>query len=237
MKKIILFMFALLLTISLVACGNKSETSNVEEKKNTNTKVSNFADSYAKYVEAKSDVFDKLNENIPEGSYQMATALLGFSTIDVALIPITMCGLEEDERLGFQFLYQSLKYESTNDTCKITFNNEGKKAVYESLFDSKTDSIRTMMYEDDKLVIINEYVSLNDGYASQQYYVGDEESTVFRAIFKDDYLAIGYFENVNSEPESIYKNKNKGTVDWTKGGVRWAEYNKGEITSIPEKEI
>ncbi|MDD2625606.1 MAG: hypothetical protein PHR55_02450 [Bacilli bacterium] len=60
-------------------------------------------------------------------------------------------------------------------------------------------------------------------------------STSFRSIFRNEYIAVGFFENVTSEPTSLFKNKNLVNTEWTKGGSNWSEYDNGEFQTIPNE--
>lgn len=236
MKKILVLSITLLLTISLVGCGKSNDIKHIEsEDINENTKVSTIAESYTKYVELKSNSFEQLQDNIPDSDYSLALSLLAFSAIDLTMVPITMCGLNETEAARFYSLYTNLDYKSEKDKCTISFTNEGKTDKYVSIYDNKTDSVQTKFYENDVLKITSEYVKLNEGYATSQYIIDESNNTAYRSIFKDNYITVGVFENVTTEPASIYKTKSIASEEWTKGGTYWSKYDNGKIESLPKE--
>ncbi len=235
MKKYLKIVLTLLLCIILVGCGNteKEETNDNSNNINDNTKVSTIAESYSKYVELKSQMYEKLSDSIPDNNYTAPLTLLGFASMDVIMTPISMCGVKESEAAIFYTMYNNLKYTSNDNECTITYSAQEKTNKFVSIYDRNTDSVQTKFYENDKLIIISEYVKLEDGYGAQQYLVDNDygNSTSFRSIFRDEYIAVGFFENVTKEPTSIFKNKNLVNTEWTKGGSDWSEYDNGEFKS------
>ena len=237
MKKYMYILLAVLLCIIPVGCGNTKDNNNSNNTNNNineNTKVSTIAESYSKYLELKSDSYDKMSEAIPEDDYTMAMSLVGFSLVDLTMIPITICGLDETAAKYFYTLYTNLDYKNEKDKCTLTFKNDDTTSKYISTYDKNTDSVQTKYYEDDKLKLVAEYVKLDKGYGTQQYYADEDQHTSYRSIFSEDYIAIGTFNDVTIEPTSIYKNKNMPNKEWTQGGTSWTEYSNGKIVTIPE---
>lgn len=239
MKNLMKIVLTLLVCIILVGCGNteKEETNNNTNNINDETKVTTIAESYAKYSELKSQMFEKLSDSIPDNNSMLPLTLLGFASMDFIMVPITMCGVKESEAAIFYSMYNDLKYTSNDNECTITYSVEGKTNKFISLYDRNTDSVQTKFYEDNKLIMISEYIKLDDGYGSQQYMLDDDfgNSTSFRSIFRNEYIAVGFFENVTFEPTSLFKNKNLVNTEWTKGGSNWSEYDNGEFQTIPNE--
>ena len=89
------------------------------------------------------------------------------------------------------------------------------------------------MYDDNKVTAIYEYIKLDKGYATLQYYYDDDNNvSSYRSIFNDNYISVGFFENVNNKINSIYKSKSGINEEWTKGGTYWAEYDNGKFDSV-----
>jgi hypothetical protein len=233
---------------SLVGCGkenslngdntnndNTSGDNNNGSNINDNTKVSTVAQSYEKYTELKSKAYDKLSEklnNSEDYNLSLSMGLLGFSALDLSLIPITFCGLDNQAAMaGLAILYSDITYENTNDACKITFKGEDSNMTYDTKYDAKTDSVQTKVYENNILTAISEYIKLDNGYATQFYAISDSETSVYKSIFDENMIIVSMKSKV-SEPESIFKNKGIVSEDWTKSQELWSKYENGNVTSI-----
>lgn len=211
---------------------NTKGNTNNNEKTTTddNVKSTLLVNSYDQYTKSKTEIYNTLNGVITKDNHQMASSLISFLSADVAFIPITMCGLGENERIGFELIYTNLEISSSESQCRVSYTTDEIKSTYDAIYDEKTDSIQIKIYKDELLIMINEYIKLEQGYASQQYYI-DDDSIVYKVIFRDDYIAVGYFDNVLKNPSSIYKNK--PNIEWTKNGTNWTEYKDGKITFLP----
>jgi hypothetical protein len=239
MKKIFMGGIILLISFMLVGCGSKIEydvpVNGNENTVNDKTKVGTIAQSYEKYVDLKSDAYNMLSNQTEEGenyNFSLSMGLLGFSTLDLTLVPLTFCGLEDEAAIaGLAFLYKDIDYKSTDDSCKITFKSEDSKMTYDTKYDKKSDSVQTKLYENDKLIAISEYVKLNKGYATQYYSIEEESASIYKSIFDDERIIVGMNSDV-SEPESIFKNESLATEEWTKSQELWTKYENGTVTSI-----
>lgn len=243
-KKIMIGILAISMCFSLVGCGketnlddNSGNNNNTNENSNINdnTKVSTVSQSYEKYTELKSQAYTKLSDKISDSeefSLSLSMGLLGFSTLDLTLIPITFCGLDKEAALaGLAFLYNNISYENTNDACKISFAVEDGKMTYDTKYDEKTDSVQTKLYENDILTAISEYVKLDDGYATQFYSISDSETSVYKSIFDENKIIVSMQSDI-SEPQSIFKNKGIVSEEWTKSQELWSKYENGNVESI-----
>lgn len=241
MKKIMMICMVCFLALSLVGCGNNGTNQNNNngsddsgKKYNENTKVKTIADSYSKYTELKSKSYDLLSDNLDESNWSISLGLLGFVGVDLSLVPLTFCGLDDEAAvLGLKFLYQDVDYKSTKDTCDLTLKSkDGESWTYNVKFDEKTDSVQTKMYSNGKLQLVSEYVKLNEGYATQFYSIEEDgTSQVYKSIFDSKRMIVGMKSEVD-EPESIFKNPSIATEEWTKSQELWSKYENGKTTSI-----
>lgn len=237
MKKISKLMLMLLVCFTLTACGSNSkdligETNNNKEREEKETvKGMTPADSYGAYLDFKSDALEDLTDSIPEENFLLPLELLGFTMVDLTMIPVTFCGLDEVERSGLVFLYNNFTYDYKDNKCILTFEAENGKTRYETLYDSNRDSMQTKVFVDDNLTFINEYIKYQDGYAAQYYLNNEEKNTVYRTIFRDKYIMTGIYEDFTSEPDSIYNSSGNLGEDWLNQGSSWSKYDKGVFTS------
>lgn len=241
MKKIVA---TFIICAFLTGCGKSDSTNNTLEnnKINDNTKVSNIEESYTKYNELKEKVYTKLDNaiNDDEGyNLSLGMGMVGFASMDLSLIPVSLCGQEKEAVLsGLSFLYSSVEYNNDKKGCKFSLENkEGEKITYDILYDEKTDSMQTKVYDNGKLSIISEYIKLDQGYGSQFYSVDENASSIYKFIFDEDKIVIGIM-NTNVEPESIFKNASSINEEWTMTKELWSKYENGKVTSIIDgKEI
>ena len=238
MKKLSKLMLMLLVCFTLTACGSNNKVVNDEtnndsketEQKET-VKGTTPADSYSAYLEMKSKAIENLTDNIPEENYVLPMELLGFTMVDLTMIPVTFCGLDEVERSGLSFLYNNFTYDYKDNKCILTFEDENGKTRYETLYDSNREAMQTKVFVNDNLTFINEYIKYQDGYAAQYYLDNEEKNTVYRTIFKDKYIMTGIYNDVTEEPDSIYNSSGNLGEDWLNQGSSWSKYDNGVFTS------
>lgn len=238
MNKITMIFIIGLLSMLMVGCGgDKKPYSGVDNNGNKyvdNTKVKTIADSYDKYSKLKTEAYEMLNNSSEySANYNLSLGLLGFVTVDLSLIPITFCGLENAAAVSaLEFFYQDIDYKTTKDSCDLTFKTEnGEDMTYNTKFDEKTDSVQTKIYLNGKLQYISEYIKLNTGYATQFYSVNDDQTSTYKSIFDSEKIVVGMQSNT-SEPESLFKNAAIATEEWTKSQELWSKYENNKVTSI-----
>lgn len=223
---------SLIMTITmLVGCGDKENTLNEGKKDNkeetenkTKVEVTNLSTSYVKYLEEKSKSMDKL-QNLVESSdnYLFPLAMLPLAIVDLAMIPASICGLDEEEAIApLAILFNDIDYKRDGNNCTVTYKNaDGSKSRFESQYDLKTDSASMMVYdENDELNLVSEYSKIKDGYAAQYYLHNDDGTTsLFKSIFSGENIYSSAFENID-KPTSIFKN-NKIDAEFAQGGTTW----------------
>lgn len=218
----IIILSSLILTF-FVGCGNKEDNNNLNSSNNNKkitdkTKVNNLSESYTKYVELKGKKIDALNNTIEDNeNISLGMAMLGLASIDLATIPATICGLDESAAAFSLIIYNNVKYKMNGSVCTITFTNaQDEEGKFVADYDKKTDSTTMSIYENDNLIMINEYTKIKDGYATLTYTIEEGESSVYKTYFDKDNIFVSFFEDV-SKPESIFKN-NDLTSDYAKNG-------------------
>lgn len=222
----IIILSSLILTF-FVGCGNKEDDNNLNTSNNNNnnnekitdkTKVNNLSESYAKYVELKGQKLDAINNAVEDNeSLSLTMAMLGLATVDLTTIPATMCGLDESIATSALILYSNVKYKMNGSVCTITFTNaQDDEGKFVADYDKKTDSTTMSIYENDNLIMINEYTKIKDGYATLTYTIEEGKGSVYKTYFDKDNIFVSFFEDV-SKPESIFKN-NDLTSDYAKNG-------------------
>lgn len=159
--------------------------------------------------------------------------------VDLIALPATACGLGEtvaQSTLGF--LYSDVKYTEDGNRYTIEYkaNEEGKIGKFVAEYDLSTDSAHMEYLENEEWVCTIEYVKLKKGYGS--LYIAKREDrrnkeetdlmyTAYKSIYADDNLVMGFLENVEIRPDSIYKKAKSCTEEWVKEGNNWMEYKNG----------
>lgn len=246
MKKVFaLVLVASILLIGLVSCGEKSEVENdgnqILEMNNEEitheTKVSNLSESYAKYVEIKSRTMETLSEKLSEnGDFSISMALLGASMVDLMAIPATVCGLGEvTAQSALGFLYSGVKYTEDGNKYIVEFNEdeEGNVGKFVAEYDVSTDSAHMEYLKNDKWFCTVEYIKIDNGYGS--LYIAEQENTeevnsaftVYKSIYVDDNVFMGFLDETGIKPDSIYKNASLCTEEWAKEDNNWIEFKNG----------
>jgi hypothetical protein len=127
--------------------------------------------------------------------------------------------------------------EGTRYTLKGT-NSDGSALEIKVVYDGRSDSLRLEGYKDDTLEIIFEYIRTGGGYAAQYYFetiIGYDRGTAieglctYRTIFDGDNGSCARFDNVKSEPASIF-----GSVpdaeSFIEGATHWFTIKDGSFT-------
>jgi hypothetical protein len=249
MKKTIYIVFSILLsTLLLTGCGNKTEENNNNNTDNSvnkedithDTKVSNLSESYTKYTTLKSDIMYKIIKTATDsGDFTLTMSMLPFSTFDLAFIPASICGLDEAAaNAGLAFVYSNVKYEKDDDKCTVTYSSDEEEGKFVSDYDPKTDSATMSTYVDDKLSLVSEYAKINKGYISQVYSVNDNGTySVYKVRFEGENIITGIFDEITSEPNSIFKvGKNIG-VEFVEGANTLIELVDGKTTVTVDGEV
>ncbi|MDR0772561.1 MAG: hypothetical protein LBF15_06240 [Candidatus Peribacteria bacterium] len=228
----------------MTSCGKGKGNNSNNGRSNTNNSVfsseDKLATSYSKYIEAKSKMIESItNSESLSGNFGISMSILGLTLIDAMALPATVCGLGESATTGLAFMFSGISYKEEGNKCIFTYKtNEGKKTIkLTAEYDAKTDSARMESYEEDKLGLVSEYIKIGKGYASQYYSINEDGIIeVYKVFFTDKDIATGIFGDVDSVPDSIYKNASGLDFGWTKSDDFWVQIKDGKTTSIIDGE-
>ena len=187
-----------------------SEDTQVTDEQSTNTGMTP-ADSYSRYLEAKSAGYESISAKIEENAELSLTAgmaLLSVTMVDLYAIGLTM--LTDDiassevagSMLGLSGL--SIEYDGVNYTMTYTDTND-QTIVMEGQYDAATDSLICTTTTAGKVSMIMEYVKYNDGYAGQYFFNNEDGTTsTIKLVVDGDDIGIGMMDE-GSAPASIFK--------------------------------
>jgi hypothetical protein len=241
MKKILAILLCCTLLFSITSCG-KGKDGNNSNNSRSNSNVLNsegkLAASYSKYIEAKSKMIENItNSESLSGNFGISMSILGLALVDMAALPATICGLDESAATGLAFMFNGMNYKEEANKCIFTYKtNDGKSIKLTAEYDAKTDSARMESYEEDKLGLISEYIKIGKGYASQYYSVRNDAIEVYKVFFTDKDIATGIFGDVDSIPDSIYKNASGLDFEWTKSDNFWVQIKDDKTTTVIDGE-
>ena len=213
MRKLLIVAMAVIMAFSFVACGGGGGGTDTGTGGGGTEKAKTPADSYSKYVEVKGAAFERLTDKIGQHDELAMTAgmaILPITMIDLALLPLTIVGMEGGEATLEMLGMKNIDVKQDGDVYTITYTDpEGKTLTQTCEFDAKTDSMRSVISDGDKESLTFEYVNTGKGYASQ-YVVLSEESgnySLMKSFFNDTgFVGFGTKEDVKGEPDSIFKN-------------------------------
>jgi len=176
---------------------------------NASTTGTTPADSYTRYVEAKSVGYDSINAKIEADESLALTAgmaLLPVAMVDLYAIPITLLSADEaSSEMAAEMLGMS-NIDITNDgkTFSITYTDEESAQVtMDGQFDIGTDSL-TSNWDMSTGQMTMEYVKYGNGYAGQYYTVNDDGTTsLIKIIVDGEDIAIG-LSDTTAQPASIF---------------------------------
>jgi hypothetical protein len=171
------------------------------------------AGSFSTYMDIKSKAYDRVSAKIEENeelSMSLGLAVLPVTMVDLALIPLTVVGL--DQKTGEMALsslgIQGVKIEQSGSVYTLSYKDDKGNTIKQTCeYDAATDSVKSSVIENNKEIMYFEYVKVGKGYASQ-YFMLDEESGHYSLItgFFDESSIVAFgFEEATKKPSSIYK--------------------------------
>ena len=249
MKKFLVIALALIMAFSFTACGgggnadtNTDAPADNEKPADTQTEPAGSpSDAYSKYIEAKGAAYDRLTAKIEQHDELALTAgmaMLPIVMVDLALLPLTILGVEGGEAALEMFGMQGINIDKDGDIYTITYQDEeGNTTTQTCEFDAKTDSMRSVASDGSKDTLVFEYVNTGDGYASQYTVYSEEngEYSLITSYFNDtDFVGFG-IQTVKGEPDSIFKNTGLG-ADFIKNDESYFMLEGDEMTIFMDGE-
>lgn len=239
MKKNISLFMAMLLIMFLAGCGNSGgEPAN---NKDGNSKLSatptefTAQQSYAAYMEAKSELTDALTDALSDNpDYAMESmALLGVVLVDVAIMPAAFLGLGQDAVAnGLAVLGGTdVKYTENGNLYTVTYKNQnGETYEFQAKYDPAADVLVCEVIsggEDEG--IYYEYRKAPFGYVGQIYsFERDAVAESYRISMYENGGVIGIFES-DQRPAALTGGEAK---DFPKACPRWYAQDGSTITAV-----
>lgn len=206
------------------------------------TTDASVAGAYTRYIEAKSESYDKLNAVIEANdtlALSLGLALLPIAMIDLAAIPMTLLQADNtaaQAAAGFLSL-NNMTLENDGRHFSMSYkSDEGESYVWEGDFDAATDSVTCTVKTDDKLSMIIEFTG-DRGWAGQHYMQNDDGTfSIIKYMSVGDNYGFGITNSVSGEPPSIFKN-NPDSFDYIKDCETWVCFVDGKGESMYDGEI
>jgi len=226
MKRAISFLLAsyFLLTMVMGCSGSNKGAISTKTPEVTPTSVQTQAPSYqgtdgtpagsfSAYMDIKGKAYDRFSAKLEENEDLSATlglAILPITMVDLALIPLTVVGLDQQSsEMALSMLgIQGVKIEQSGSVYTISYKDDKGNTIKQTCeYDAATDSIKSAVIENNKETMYFEYVKVGKGYASQ-YFMLDEGSGHYSLItgFFDESSIVAFgFKEATKKPNSIFK--------------------------------
>lgn len=141
-----------------------------------------ITDSYTAYMNAKNVVITKLSDGLGNNADSLSAAftLMGVAFVDLAMMPVSFLGLgEEAAVMGLSmFSAEDVKYTENGNSYTITYtDSEGVVNEFSGTYDAADDALACSSKTDGKENFYSEYRKTSFGYASQYYFINEDDTT------------------------------------------------------------
>ncbi len=145
------------------------------------------AASYLAFTEAKTAVVTKLADGLSKNESTMyaSMTLLGVTMADLIMLPVSFFGAgEEAATMGLAMLSASnVKYSENGNSYSISYTDEqGASYVFNGTYDAAADAIVCTAQKNSKDYFYSEYRKTSYGYASQYFFLNDDNTTTMYQI-------------------------------------------------------
>lgn len=233
----------ILALLLLVSCGGRNpsggDRTDSEGKPEVTKKVedpgsSTVGESFNAYIEAKGELISVLSDALasnPDTALD-SMSFLGVAMLDIALIPATCFGLEQDvvtATLGILGINDVEYSESGNQYSIKYLDNEGKQNELRGEYDKAADALKCISKTDGKENLISEYRKTSFGYVGQFYAVNEDGSTyLYQLAVSGKDGAIG-ISQASSEPPALTGSE---TIDFPKQCAEWYAIKGNALTGV-----
>lgn len=200
-------------------------------------------ESYSQYTEAKGTLTTAMmdamstDENL---SLSATMELAGLALSDLALIPLTICGLEEMDVSYLEMLgMTNAEYKANGNEYSVSYkDSEGATTIMEAKYDPATESVTATLSTEDEFAMVSEYTRTGNGYAGQTWYPSDDGSFSIVKITIDSADAmngtIGIINAAQQEPSSIFGKGGSVGQDFAKDADNWYSLAGGKYSASVE---
>ncbi len=208
---------------------------------------------YNDYVNAKDEFYDYvLEQSYDHEVVSVFQSLATVSELNILnyLLPLQFMGESmkslgkydaEVELLMFQNLWgddvEVIYNQDTGYALKGT-DTDGSAIEVKAMYDGDADSLRLEGYKDDALALVFEYTRMEGGYAAQYHFkttISNDKGKpieglcTYRTIFEGSNGSSARFDNVNSEPDSIFGNAPDPDT-FIEGATHWLTVDNGKFS-------
>jgi len=172
------------------------------------------AESYAAYTEVKAAAMQKVSDKLNQ--YPDLSLTVGMSFLAVAMVELQVMGLvvmNEDPASAASVLEMlgasNVNVQSNGNGYVLTYSNsEGVSVTQNAAYDRDTDSLSTVLADEDgNSIVVMEYVRVDGGYAAL-YYVVSEPNLIISCYMTDEIVAFGIDETDDpiDSIQALYQN-------------------------------
>jgi hypothetical protein len=200
------------------------EPADIDEPEDEDDYESGFAagtpaDSYAKYLEAKTTAMEKIYTKLdekPDETWALSLSLLPITMVDLSLIPLTVFSSADaagvEAALSF-FSYSNIDFDVSGNTYTLSYDDgNGVKTTLVCDYDPSKDALSSTMTDDTGAnVMFFEFVKSGSGYVSQYFYPDETNGgySLLVSYFDGSVVAYG-FKATNDKPASLLENPGIG---------------------------
>ncbi|HOF94593.1 MAG TPA: hypothetical protein PKX46_03685 [Clostridia bacterium] len=166
---------------------------------------------YSAYLEMKSAFLERVIDSVSQEAPMSVIGLLGLSTADLMLIPITLIGMDKGAIKAGLAVFGSdsdFQYNISGNNYTLSYKDNGETVLYEMEYNPAKQAAATKLSKGGKELMFFEYIKTSYGYASQHYLVNDDGvfsvymGTFYGSSEKPDGV-VGVSEQLDAAPKSI----------------------------------
>ena len=238
MKKfIVMTLTVLLICMTAAGCGQSSETpaDGTAQTENSSAEVPAASDvqpgqagglstSYTAYLNAKSDLINRMATGLGDSQPAAAMELLGMNMVEMYMVPMAALGVDETyaEAMLSYLNAADVKYTADGNHYAVSYKGaDGVEVACETTYDPGKEAATTKISQSGKEALIFEYAKTSYGYASQ-YFIKNDDGTysIYKGTFYGKDGVLGLSSETAAQPESII-GKGEVSKDFPKDCESW----------------